>query len=125
MVLALDDGDRLDELDRRLLRDVAPRLPDECQLRVAYADYRLGTRRQIDALLQTPEIDEYRLAPLTGSAVREWLAREHLSTSLDGEVLAHTGGFPIAVEVAVALLHVRGGKPRSLGPVMPEDLLAR
>jgi hypothetical protein len=114
IVLSLDEGENLDEHDRRLLGDLADRLPPGVRARLSVADFAPEVRDWIDGLkASTNLIDEIEIDPLDEPAVREWLEAAHVDADRASDVLRVTNGYPLFVGEAVAAL-ASGELPETL-----------
>jgi hypothetical protein len=103
LVLGLDDGDRLDESDRRRLSDLASFLPDGVIVRVAYSTWSAQTRDQVDELVQHG-VDVVELEGLDEAAVGEWLVAAGLPGDWAPQVHRTTNGYALHVAAAIGLL---------------------
>jgi hypothetical protein len=108
LAILLDQGQRLSEDDRRLLGDLAERLPEGSHVRVAFAtdtaartDFVSGLRAEVAA------IDEVEVPPLEEEAVAEWVAAEGLAVDLAPAITSTTGGYPLLIEAAI--VHLKQG----------------
>jgi hypothetical protein len=108
VVLALDDGDRLNDDDGRLLVDVAERLPDCLRLHVAFST-RTGAYRERVERLQTASasIDEQQVLGLNTEDIATWLGNEGLDPGVAADVARVTGGYALHVGDLVA--HLKQG----------------
>jgi hypothetical protein len=103
LVLALDDGDRLDEGDRRRLADLPLQLPDGVVVRLAFSTWSAQTRDQVDELTQLG-VKSVELKGLDEAAVREWLLSSGLPGEWASEVWRTTNGYALHVAAAIDLL---------------------
>jgi hypothetical protein len=108
IVLALDDGDRLNNEDGRLLVDVAERLPDCLRLHVAFST-RTGTyRQQVERLMTaSASIDEQQVLGLGTESVATWLADEGLDPGMAADVARVSGGY--ALHIGDLIAHLKQG----------------
>ena len=118
LVIALDSAELLAEGDRRLLADVAPRLPDGLLIRVGFGTYTEAQQAQVEDLLAVGDaIQELPVPRLSVTAIREWLEDAGQDPQLADEVYSQTGGYPLDVGDAVAQLSAR----HELGEVEPSQ----
>ena len=103
LVLALDDGDRLPESDRRYLADLADQLPDGVVVRVAFSTWSAETRDQVDELVRLG-VKSIELEGLDEFAVRQWLVAEGLPGEWAARVRKTTNGYALHVAAAIELL---------------------
>lgn len=103
LVLALDNGDLLDESDRRRMSDLATILPDGVTLRVAFSTWNAQTRDQVDELLQYG-VDVFELDGLREDAIRELLVLAGLPDVWAPKVRQTTNGYALHVAAAIDLL---------------------
>lgn len=103
LVLALDNGDLLDESDRRRLSDLAAILPDGVTVHVAFSTWNAQTRDQVDELLQHG-VDVFELDGLREDAIREWLVVAGLPGDWAPRVRQTTNGYALHVAAAIDLL---------------------
>jgi AAA ATPase domain len=103
IILALDAGELLHEDDRRLLCDLANRLPDGFQLRVAFGTWNEELLSHAEEIVvSSSAISGHQLSSLPVAAIAEWLGLNGLSQELAEEVSRKTGGYPLFIEDAVA-----------------------
>jgi hypothetical protein len=108
IVLALDDGDRLNDDDGRLLVDVAERLPDCLRLHMAFSTRTDAYRQRVERLLTaSASIDEQQVLGLDTESVATWLQDEGLDPGVAAEVARITGGY--ALHVGDLLEHLKRG----------------
>jgi hypothetical protein len=106
--LALDQGQRLGDDDRRLLADLGDRVPSGLHLRIAFATDTAARVRSVAAVrAEVAAIDEIEVPPLDEDAISEWLTARQLDSSLAGRLTRQTGGYPLLVEAAVE--HLKNG----------------
>jgi hypothetical protein len=103
LILGLDDGDHLDESDRRRLSDLASSLPDGVNVRVAYSTWSAQTRDEVDELAQHG-VAVFELEGLDESAIREWLIAADLPGDWAAQVRRTTNGYALHVAAALDLL---------------------
>jgi hypothetical protein len=103
LVLALDDGDRLDDSDLRRLADLSTYLPEAITIRVAFSTWNVRKREQADELVRLG-VDPVELEGLTESNVREWLVAEDLPEAWAPRVHRTTNGYALHVAAAIELL---------------------
>jgi hypothetical protein len=107
LALALDDGDRLDEGDRRRIADLSSQLPDGVVVRLAFSTWSAQTRDQVDELTQRG-VKSVELKGLNETAVREWLLSSGLPGEWASEVWRTTNGYALHVAAALDLLNEAG-----------------
>jgi hypothetical protein len=108
IVLALDDGDRLNDEDVRLLADLAERLPDCLRLHVAFSTRTSAHRERVERLLTSSNsIAEQQIVGLGTDSIATWLADEGLDPDAAAEVARITGGY--ALHVGDLLAHLKQG----------------
>ncbi len=104
IVVVLDDAQRLDEADRRLLADIAPRVPKEARLWLGYAT---ATREQRDdcewILSHAPQAAVVEVGPLSIEAVARWCADAGIAEDAE-DVQQWSGGYPLLVGDVIAEL---------------------
>ena len=116
IVLALDGADVLTEDDRRLIADLATRLPVGLFLRVGFGTYGEHQQAQVEDLLAAGEtVAELSLDKLSTAVVREWLEAEGEDPELADEVHRNTGGYPLDIADAIQQL-TSGGEPSDVEP---------
>jgi hypothetical protein len=103
LVLGLDDGDHLDESDRRRLSDLATFLPDGVIVRVAYSTWSAQTRDHVDELIQLG-VEVVELEGIDEDAIREWLIAAGLPGDWAPQVHRTTNGYALHVAAAIGLL---------------------
>ena len=103
LVLALDEGDRLDESDRRRLADLASVLPNEIIVRVAFSTWNSQTLDQADELVQRG-VKSFELTGLDEPAIRDWLLESGLPATWAAQVRRTTNGYALHVAAAIDLL---------------------
>jgi hypothetical protein len=108
LAVSLDQGQRLSEDDRRLLRDLSERLPRFVHLRVAFAtDNPERSRSVAELLADVTSIAEVEVPPLDEGDVAEWLLAEGLPSTEAPRIRQATGGYPLLVEVVIP--HLKDG----------------
>lgn len=114
--LSFDGGERLTGDERRLLVDLAERLPGNCHIRVAFATD-LPERREVLAELHTlsDAIHEIEVPPLDQEATREWLAAEGFAEIDVGDIQRATGGYPL--HIGDLIRHLKQGGSMSDAPL--------
>jgi len=116
IVLALDGAEVLSEDDRRLLADLATRLPDGLFLRVGFGTYGEQHQAQVeDVLAVGGAVAELPLRWLSTSAVRAWLEAEGQDPELAEEVYGNTAGYPYDIGDAIQEL-ASGGQLTDVEP---------
>jgi hypothetical protein len=105
IVLALDAAEALGEEDRRLLGDLATRLPEGLFLRVGFGTYAEEHQAQVENLLAVGEaVSHLELPRLSAAAVRQWLEAEGQDPGHADEVYGATGGYPFDIGDAIQQL---------------------
>jgi hypothetical protein len=103
LILALDNGDLLDESDRRRVSDLSSLLPDGVTVRVAFSTWSAQTRDQVDELVQHG-VDVVELDGLDETAVRDWIVASGLPGNWAVQVHRVTNGYALHVAAAIDLL---------------------
>jgi hypothetical protein len=103
LVLALDDGDLLNESDRRRVADLSTLLPDGVCVRIAFSTWNAQTRDHVDELAQRG-VKNVELEGLSETAVGEWLSVEGLPAEWAPRVVQTTNGYALHIAAAVELL---------------------
>ena len=94
LILALDDGDKLDESDRRRLADLAEQLPDGVVIRVAFAMWNGETRANVTTL-RAAGLGARELQGLSAPAIGQWLQSKGLDLSETDAVLRASNGYAL------------------------------
>lgn len=122
VILALDDGDRLNDEGVRLLADLAERLPDCLRLHVAFSTRTAAYRERVEWLLTSSAfVDEEQILGLDVESIAAWLADEGLDPGAAADVVRVTGGY--ALHVGDLLSHLKHGG--SIEDVPRNELFAR
>lgn len=122
VILALDDGDRLNDEGVRLLADLAERLPDCLRLHVAFSTRTAAYRERVEWLLTSSAfVDEEQILGLDVESIAAWLADEGLDPGVAADVVRVTGGY--ALHVGDLLSHLKHGG--SIEDVPRNELFAR
>lgn len=102
IALTLDGAEALTEDDRRLLADLALRLPDGLFLRVGFGTYGAQHQAQVEDLLAVGDaVAELSLRGLSTSATQGWLEAEGQDPELAEEVHRNTDGYPLDIGDAI------------------------
>lgn len=121
LILALDEAHRLDAGDRRRLKDLVGKLPEQVVVRGAFTVAHLDDRQAIEDL-GAAGVRLVPVAPLGERAVREWVETAGLNPELSLAVLEATNGYPLYVSAAVDLLRANP-MPGSLEGLQPSEAL--
>jgi hypothetical protein len=122
LILSLDDGDKLDESDRRRLADLAEQLPDGVVIRVAFAMWNGDTRASVTTL-RTAGLRAHELQGLSAPAIEQWLETEGLDVSDTAAVLHASNGYALHVSSAIDLIRTSPGTS-PLADLQPSDVTA-
>jgi hypothetical protein len=117
--LSFDAGERLTADERRLLVDLAERIPANCHIRAVFATdlpERRGAVGDLRALSEA--VLEIEVPPLGQDAIREWLDAEELGEVDASLVERATGGYPLHIDDLVR--HLKQG-----GSIMEAPLNAQ
>ena len=122
LILALDDGDKLDEADRRRLADLAEQLPEGVVIRVAFAMWTGETRTSVTTL-RTAGLRAHEIQGLSVPAIEQWLESKGLDASDADEVLHASNGYALHVSSAIDLIQTSPGS-NPLADPQPSDVTA-
>jgi tetratricopeptide (TPR) repeat protein len=106
VILVLDSGERLSDVDLRTLTDSIRRLPVGVSVWMGFATRDDGERDACTSLIQELQgkASELEVSPLAKAAVGEWLLDAGLEGTDVGEVMRWSGGYPMLVGDVVAEL---------------------
>ena len=119
VMLGIDDADRLSDPDLRQLADLVNLLPEHVRVWVGHLSATAAQQERIQLLCGAGA----RELPVTGldeRAVEAWLAAKQLDTRIAARVQRLTGGYPLFIDDALAVL-AGGG---TLGDVTPSGMFA-
>ena len=122
LILALDNGDKLDESDRRRLADLAEQLPDGVVIRVAFAMWNGDTRTSVTTL-RTAGLRAHDLHGLSAPAIEQWLESEGLDASDADAVLHASNGYALHVSSAIDLIQT-SPETNPLADLQPSEVTA-
>jgi AAA ATPase domain len=123
LVLTLDNADELADDDQRRLEDLARRLPRGVQIWAGFTLWNAESRNIADRLTEAGAIS----IPLDGLGVdyvAEYLISEGVAADLAPLVHGATGGYPLHLEDAVALLKESGSTAAPLAGLGPDGVMA-
>ena len=119
IVLGVDDAERLSDPDFRQLADLINRLPAQVRVRAGHLTETTAQQERIQ-VLRGAGARELRVTGLDQRAVEAWMAAERLDTNMAAQVQRLTGGYPLFIVDALAVI-AEGG---ALGDVPVKELFA-
>ena len=106
IVLALDEGNRLGEDDRRILASIAADPPRRVKIIVAWSNATAHARAGIELLTEAGCADVL-VEGLSREQAAEWLRAERVDVSLTDQIYELTSGYPLLVEGLIAHLQAK------------------
>ena len=107
VMLGIDDADRLSPPDVRQLADLAEMIPSGVRLRVGFLSVTPEDQEQI-LFLRRASINELPVTGLSVESIEEWILAEQLDIRLASRIYSITGGYPLFVDDALAILANNG-----------------